>query len=161
MEIKDIIKEMAEKCLPESEFFIVDVKITGKANQQKVLVVMDGDQGISIDNCADLSRRLGEELDTTELLPGAFHLEVSSPGADETIKNTRQYAKNKGRRFEIVNEEDEVIIGKLEAINETGLVIEPEVKKKKGSSKDKKEEPILLEIPFSKIKKSNVIISFK
>ena len=160
MELKDIITELAEQSLPGNEFFIVEVKVTGKTNQQKVLVIADGDKGISIDDCADLSRRLGEALDKTDLLPGAFHLEVSSPGADEVIKNPRQYVKNAGRRLEILNEDDELIIGKLEEIKENSIVITPEAKKKKASGKDK-EEAVTLEIPYSKIKKSNVIISFK
>ncbi len=46
-------------------------------------------------------------------------------------------------------------------IKEDSIVITPEVKKKKASGKDKKEEPATVEIPYSKIKKSNVIISFK
>ncbi len=161
MELKDKIIDLATQSLPGNEFFIVDVKVTGKSNQQKVLVLADGDQGISINDCAELSRTLGDLLDTSELFPGAFILEVSSPGADELIRNNRQYIKNMGRRFEIIDEEDETIIGTLESVNEDSIVILPEVKKKKASGKDKKEEPVTMEIPYSKIKKSNVIISFK
>jgi ribosome maturation factor RimP len=161
MEIKDKIRDLAIESLPGKEFFIVEVKVTGKANQQKVLVIADGDNGISIDDCAELSRKLGDALDASELLSGAFQLEVSSPGADEVIKDPRQYTKNTGRRLEIVNEDDELIIGTLEGVKENSIVIIPEVKKKKASGKDKKEEPVMLEIPYSKIKKSNVIISFK
>lgn len=161
MEIKDKIRDLAEQSLPGNEFFIVEVKITGKSNQQKILVLMDGDNGISIDDCAELSRKLGDLLDTTEILPGAFNLEVSSPGADEIIRNPRQYLKNTGRRLEILNEDDELIIGTLESVKEASIIITPEVKKKKASGKDKKEEPATVEIPYSKIKKSNVIISFK
>ncbi|HVD97968.1 MAG TPA: hypothetical protein VNB90_07160 [Cytophagaceae bacterium] len=162
MELKDTIRELAEQSLPGNEFFIVEVKVTGKTNQQKVLVIADGDKGISIDDCAELSRKLGDALDTSNLLEGAFNLEVSSPGADDVIRNPRQYRKNTGRRLEILNEDDELIIGKLEEIKENSIVISPEVqKKKKSSGKDKKEEPVMLEIPYSQIKKSNVIISFK
>lgn len=161
MELKDTVRALAEQSLPGNEFFIVEVKVTGKLNQQKVLVIADGDNGISIDDCAELSRKLGEALDAADLFQGAFHLEVSSPGADETILNPRQYRKNAGRRLEILNEDDELIIGKLEEIRENSIVISPEVKKKKSAGKDKKEEPVTLEIPYSKIKKSNVIISFK
>jgi len=161
MEIKDKIIALAEQSLPGNEFFIVEVKITGKVNQQKVLVLVDGDKGISIDDCAELSRKLSDLLDTSDLLQGAFNLEVSSPGADETIRNPRQYIKNTGRRLEIINEDDELMIGTLESVKDESIVIIPEQKKKKSSGKDKKEEPVKLEIPYSKIKKSNVIISFK
>ncbi len=161
MELKDTVRVLAEQSLPGNEFFIVEVKVTGKTNQQKVLVTADGDKGISIDDCAELSRKLGDALDASDLFQGAFHLEVSSPGADEVIRNPRQYLKNTGRRLEILNEEDEVIIGKLEEIKENSIIITPEVKKKKSSGKDKKEEAVTMEIPYSKIKKSNVIISFK
>ena len=161
MEIKDRIRVFAEESLPGNEFFIVEIKITGKTNQQKVLVILDGDNGVSIDDCAELSRKLGDTLEASDLLSDAFHLEVSSPGADELIKNPRQYLKNTGRRFEILNEEDELIIGTLESVQENSIIIVPELKKKKTSGKDKKEEIVKLELPYNKIKKSNVIISFK
>jgi ribosome maturation factor RimP len=158
MELKDRVIELAEQCLPGAAFFIVDVKVTGKLNQQKVLVVADGDQGISIDDCADLSRKLSDALDAANLFEGAYHLEVSSPGADEVIRNPRQYIKNKGRRLEIINEEDELLIGKLEGTTEKGILVLPEVAKKKNTKE--KQEPVAVEIPYSKIKKSTVIISF-
>ncbi|HSZ26448.1 MAG TPA: hypothetical protein VK766_12035, partial [Cytophagaceae bacterium] len=145
MEIKDKIRDLAEKSLPGTTFFIVEVKVTGKINQQKVLVIADGDKGISIDDCAELSRKLSDALDASDLLEGAFHLEVSSPGADEIIRNPRQYIKNTGRKLEITNEDDEVIIGLLENVKENSIVITPELKKKKGSGKDKKEEPVVIE----------------
>jgi ribosome maturation factor RimP len=161
MEIKDKIRELAEQCLPGNEFFIIEVKVTGKASQQKVVVIADGDKGISIDDCAEISRKLSDLLDTSELIGEAFHLEISSPGADDTIIMPRQYIKNTGRRLEIIDEDDELTIGTLEGVKENSIIIIPELKKKKNSGKDKKEEPIRLEIPYSKIKKSNVIISFK
>ncbi len=161
MEIEDRIRVLAEESLPGNEFFIVEIKVTGKSTQQKVLVIIDGDNGISIDDCAELSRKLGDALDESDLLPEAFHLEVSSPGADELIKNPRQYLKNTGRRFEILSEDDEVIIGTLESVKEDSIIIIPELKKKKASGKDKKEEIVKVELPYNKIKKSNVIISFK
>jgi ribosome maturation factor RimP len=161
MDIKSAVKDFAEKSLPGQEFFIVDVKVTGKANQQKVLILVDGDKGISIDDCAEISRKVGDLLEASDLFPGAFQLEVSSPGADEPIRTPRQYLKNLGRRFEILNEDDELVIGKLESVKEDSLILIPEGKKKKASGKDKQEEPVMLELPYSKIKKSNVIISFK
>ena len=48
MELKDAIKDLAEKCLPGNEFFIVETKVTGKANQQKVLVIIDGENGFLV-----------------------------------------------------------------------------------------------------------------
>lgn len=161
MEIKDTLRAMAEKSLPGEEFFIVDVKVSGKGTQQKVLITVDGDNGISIDDCASLSRALGDALKVSDLFAEAFQLEVSSPGADEVIKNNRQYLKNKGRKLEIINDEDDVLVGVLEEVKEDYIVIKPDEKKKKSAGKLKKEEITLLEIPFSKIKKSNVIISFK
>jgi len=161
MEIKDAIKELAEKCLPGNEFFIVDIKVTGKANQQKVLITVDGDNGISIDDCAAISRTLGDMPELESILPGAFHLEISSPGADDVIKNNRQYNKNIGRRLEVINIDGELTIGQLKEINEEGIIIIPETNKKKTKNKEEKEELSSLIIPYSKIKKSNVIISFK
>ena len=162
MELKETILSFAQESLTSESIFIVDLKVTGKKSHLKIVLTLDGDEGISIDECAEVSRELGNKLEENNVIEEAYVLEVSSPGADEQIMLPRQYNKNKGRRFEITNEEGEIIIGKLEDIKSDAILLLPEQKKKKGQAGKKKEEEVsLVEIPFNSIKKSNVIISFK
>lgn len=157
MDLQDLItsiKKTAESLLKDESHFIVDVIGSFKGAVGKVLVTLDGDKGIGIDDCADLSRELSKILDETNLIPGAFNLEVSTPGLDQPLKSKRQYVKNIGRNVRVrMTEKTEE--GKLTAVNDTGIQLTQVV----GVGKKKVEKTV--EIPFDKIDKTIVLVSFK
>ena len=148
------IRKMAETQLKDEGHFIIDVVTSFKKNPGKVLVTVDGDKGIGIDDCAELSRDLSKALDETNLIPGAFNLEVSTPGLDQPLKSKRQYVKNIGRNVR-VRMTDKTEEGKLTTVSDTGIQLTQTV----GSGKKKEEATI--EIPFDKIDKTIVLVSFK
>jgi ribosome maturation factor RimP len=157
MDLQDLtteIKKMAGSLLKDESHFIVDVVATLKGNPGKVLVTVDGDKGIGIDECADLSRDLSKVLDETNLIPGAFNLEVSTPGLDQPLKSKRQYVKNIGRNVR-VRLADKMEEGKLTTVDDNGIQLTQIV----GSGKKQSEKTV--EIPFDKIDKTIVLVSFK
>lgn len=157
MDSQDLVSEirkMAEAQLKDGSHFVVDVIATFKGTPGKVLVTMDGDKGIGIDDCAEMSRDLSKALDETNLIPGAFTLEVSTPGLDQPLKSKRQYVKNIGRSVR-VRLADKMEEGKLTAVDENSIQLMQAV----GSGKKKEEKTV--EIPFDKIDKTIVLVSFK
>jgi ribosome maturation factor RimP len=62
---------------------------------------VDADGGINIDACAALSRALADELDSKDVLPGKYRLEVSSPGIDRPLHSQRDFQRNLGREATI------------------------------------------------------------
>ncbi len=66
-----------------------------------VRVFVESENGVSIDQCAELSRLLSLSLDVEDLLPGAYVLEVSSPGLERTFFTEAQLARAVGQRVEI------------------------------------------------------------
>lgn len=145
---------MAESLLRDQAHFIVDVIASFKGAVGKVLVIVDGDAGIGIDDCADLSRDLSKALDDSNLISGAFNLEVSTPGLDQPLKLKRQYVKNIGRNVR-VRQAEQTDEGKLTAVDENSIRLTQLI----GSGKKKEEKTI--EIPFDKIDKTIVLVSFK
>lgn len=157
MDLQDLVSEIrkiAEAQLKDNSHFIVDVVASFKGNPGKLLVTVDGDKGIGIDECAELSRDLSKVLDETNLIPQAFNLEVSTPGLDQPLKSKRQYVKNIGRNVR-VRLADKMEEGKLTAVDETAIQLLQTI----GSGKKKEEKTI--EIPFDKIDKTIVLVSFK
>lgn len=148
------IRALAESLLKDESHFIVDVVASFKGNPGKLLVTVDGDKGIGIDDCAELSRELSKALDETNLIDGAFMLEVSTPGLDQPLKSKRQYVKNIGRNVR-VRQADKMEEGKLTAVTDDNI----QLTQTTGSGKKKEEKT--LEIPFNKIDKTIVLISFK
>lgn len=136
----------------EAEYFLIDVILKNQKPKAKLTVLIDGDQGVSIDRCAALSRSLGKYIEEENLIEGAYTLEVSSPGVDLPLKNQRQYIKNIGRKVKVSLNEGGNKTGVLEKVEDTLIVIQPE---KKGKTVPDKEE-----IPFDQIKKTKVMISF-
>lgn len=158
-DLKQKIEELAVANLEKEDLFLVDVEIGGSQAMKKVTVLIDGDQGISIEDCAKLSRKLSAILEENELIDTAYVLEVSSPGIDLPLKLKRQYIKNTGRRLSITLSDGQIKTGKLEEVKEDSLLIQEEtIEKSAGKSKKVKLTPV--EIPFSEIKKSNVLIAF-
>lgn len=145
------IREMLESLLADKpEYFVVDIKIKPTNN---IKVFVDADNGASIDKLVSLNRQLYPLLEAAGLFPADdFSLEVSSPGLDEPLKSPRQFQKNIGRKVEVMLLEGAVLEGKLLSFNDTELVLEETVGKKK--------EVKQTNINLSEIKHTKVCIVF-
>ena len=146
--MEDRIRAIVEKAIADQEdLFLVDIKIKGNIGNQKILVFVDGDDGISIDQCGRISRELGAEMEETDLIEGKYTLEVSSPGLDFPLSLNRQYKKNIGRELSIDTHTGDSIEGELLEINDSGISIKVNLENR------------FLE--FEEIKQSKVKVSFK
>lgn len=154
MEITGHIQKLAEKHLKNDSQFIVEVVASLKKKPNKLIVIVDGDHGVTIDDCADLSRALSAALDEGNLMPDPYHLEVSTPGLDHPLKLVRQYHKNKGRQVKVKTASG-VHQGKLIEVTDQAITVE------EVSGTGKKKEVKEVVIPFSEIDKTFVMVSFK
>lgn len=154
MELIEEIKCLAADCLTNSSQFIVDVTVSSRKSLGKVVVLVDGDEGISIDDCAELSRKLSKHLDEKGWLDNQYLLEVSTPGLDQPLKLTRQYLKNIGRSFK-VKLCGKTLEGILQQVTDHGIVLEH------STGSGKKRETHITEVPFTEIEKAFVLVSFK
>ena len=154
MELSDEIRKLAETHLKDESHFVVEVITNLRQHPKKLLVILDGDKGINIDDCAELSRELSSALDEGNLIFDAFVLEVSTPGLDQPLRSKRQYLKNIGRKVKVKMKE-KTVEGKLSAVQESKI----EVLQQSGSGKKKEEK--VVEIPFEEIEKTFVLVSFK
>lgn len=136
----------------DADYFLVDVILKNQKPKAKLTVLIDGDQGVSIDKCAELSRWLGKQIEEQNIIQNAYTLEVSSPGVDTPLKSYRQYVKNVGRKVKVFLDDQNTQVGVLEKVEESFIVIQPE---KKGKTILEK-----IEIPFEQIQKTKVMISF-
>lgn len=163
--LKQKIEGIVQKNLPHDKLYLVDVILPGGKNTKKILVLIDGDEGVSIDTYTKMSRALSTELDEMDLLEQAYVLEVSSPGVDHPLQLKRQYHKNIGRNVKVVLQDETILTGKLLAVSEENITIAEGNMPKKGKKQaplNKSPEAGINEviIPFSDIKKTNVLVSF-
>ena len=150
------IREMAEASLPESDLFLVDVTVSDSPVRPKVTVLADGEQGITIDQCATISRRISKKIEEAFGEELSYTIEVSSPGVDFPLTQPKQFTRNIGRNLKLKLQDGTEKTGKLDEVTETGINLTEEVKQK---GKKATYEPV--QIPFGEIVKANVVISFK
>lgn len=153
MDLVEEIRNLAARNLSPDKF-VVDVLVSKKI-PKRVLITVDGDQGITIDDCAELSRKLSKDFDEQAYFgDDNYMLEVSTPGIDQPLKLKRQYYKNIGRSLRVKGLE-QITEGKLKEVTEHQIVLEQEV----GTGKKKEIKEVT--IPFSEIDKAFVLVSFK
>jgi ribosome maturation factor RimP len=100
MDLQTEIRGIVEEKLSQDQF-LVEVLISSKKGPSKVLILVDGDKGFSIEDCAELSRHVAKILDERNLIESNYLLEVSTPGVDHPLKLKRQYLKNVGRLLKV------------------------------------------------------------
>ncbi|MBN9483583.1 MAG: hypothetical protein BGO70_13960 [Bacteroidetes bacterium 43-93] len=149
-DILEKIKELTEPLLEGTDMFIVHLKMKPVNN---IKLYIDADEGMSISKSASLNRKLYKLIEEAQMFQdGDFSLEVSSPGVDEPLVSQRQYKKNIGRTVLISLPEDKEVLGVLKEVKEDALLLE--------TKQGKKKEIVMVEVPFSDIKKIVVQIIF-
>ncbi len=151
--LQNRILQQLEAILTDDHHFLVELKLS--PNNGLLTVLLDGDSGVSIDYCAQLSRALGEKLDEMEEL-GKYVLEVSSPGADAPLRLLRQYPKHVGRKLKFELRDGTALEATLTAVTGDQLSLAYS-HKEKGKKAEQRERTL----SFADIKTANVIISFK
>jgi ribosome maturation factor RimP len=154
MNIEKRVKQLVEeKIADKPNLFLVDVKMHSNG---KLMILVDGDNGIGIDDCVAISRHVGFHLEEESVIETAYNLEVSSPGIDTPLTLPRQYTKNIGRTLSIKMADGAKREGKLSGITEDAIIVEEQIKEK-----GKKAETVESIIPIDKITETKVLISFK
>lgn len=92
---EEIQKLIAASFETRPSFFLVDLQVSV---DNRINIILDGDQPVSIDDCIEISREIEGKLDLTGL---DFSLEVSSAGIGSPLKFPRQYIKNIGRKLKV------------------------------------------------------------
>ena len=153
-----MLKEQVEKLLNElfeerKDLFLVDLKITP---DNKIMVVIDGDAGVALNDCIEVSRKVEHNLDREAV---DFALEVSSPGATEPMVHVRQYAKNIGRKLK-VKLEGETLEGVLAEATPTHIRLEWKAREPKAVGKGKVTVEKEQEVAIKDIVEAKVMITF-
>jgi len=120
------------------------------------LITLDGDNGVTLQDCIDISRAVEHNLDREEQ---DFSLEVASAGVSTPLKLVRQFKKNIGRTLK-VKTTTETIEAVLEQANEETITLSWTSREPKKIGKGKETVEHKREIPYTDIKEAIVIIIF-
>ncbi|MBF0472749.1 MAG: ribosome maturation factor RimP [Nitrospirae bacterium] len=109
---------------------LYEAVLMGRGSNRILKVTADKEEGgITIEDCANLSRQLGAVLDVEDFIRGHYTLEVSSPGLNRHLKSEADFIRSIGKNIRIVTKEliadGFVIIGKLAEVNELTIRVTP------------------------------------
>ena len=154
MAFKEKVEQLLKESLQEKpEIFLVDLTIS---DSFKIIISLDGDNGVNLQDCIDISRAVENNLDREEQ---DFSLEVASVGVGSPLKFKRQYIKNIGRTL-IVKLESDKIEAQLVDANDEFITLEWQAREPKKIGKGKETVQKKLEIPYSDIKEAIVTVTF-
>ena len=136
--------------LEGTDKFLVDLHVS---KDNRINVSIDGDNGINIDDCIELSRYIESHLDRDV---EDFELNVASAGLDTPLKLLRQYKKNVGRSLRVELMTGEIKEGVLVEATDDRIILELDLTKKQK----KEGVPCEFECPYSEIKTAKIVIKF-
>jgi ribosome maturation factor RimP len=147
---KQTIQGLVEEFIKGTGLFLVAVKVS---SSNRITVLADKNEGITIDECAAIHRHIEKNLDREK---EDFELQVSSPGLDLPFGVIEQYYKNEGRKVEIIDNEGSRYTGILKNVTPGGFELETEIKVK-GKAKELKD----ISFNLDQIKSTRVILTIK
>lgn len=153
--LKEKVTTLLNQALEEKpSIFLIDLTISAG---NKIQVTLDGDQGITLQDCIDISRAIEHNIDREQ---EDFSLEVASAGATSALKFARQYKKNIGRTLEVQTLDENKIEATLTSADDQAITLEWSTREPKKIGKGKETVKHKTEVPYDQIKEAKVIIVF-
>lgn len=152
---KGVITQLVEEKLASSDNYLVDVVVKPG---NLIIIEIDNDEGVCIDDCAELSRYVKEHLDREV---EDFELEVGSTGVTSPFKVLRQYTKNIGNEVEMLLKSGVKLTGVLKSADENGVVVTVEKQVRPEGTKRKVTVQEDQSYTFDEIKYTKYLIRFK
>ena len=137
------------EALEGTSLFVVDFKLLPK---NRIVLLLDGDNGIGIDEIAKISKHISHRMEEENVIEGAHTLEVSSPGVDHPLKFQRQYPQHIGRTLAVRLNDGKEMEGKLLSVNGDIITIDKQIKEKGKKARFEEQSLSLTDIKEAKIK---------
>ena len=139
-----------------------ELVVTPAGRRSVVRVVVDRDQGVTLDDIAEVSRAVSDVLDRNDDGMGRtpYVLEVTSPGVDRPLTDPRHWRRNTGRLVTVAvgpAGSTETVTGRITAVDGAGVTLAVEAKGKPGA---KKRPPTPRQVPWVELGSGRVQVEF-
>jgi ribosome maturation factor RimP len=99
--LHDRLIAQLEPVLNDSGYELVEVEFVPGAGGGTLRIYIDSPEGIDVDDCGDVSHLVSALLDADDPFPGAYSLEVSSPGLDRVLRTPEHFGQFVGSRVKV------------------------------------------------------------
>lgn len=151
LDIARRIKALIREAVEDEGFELVGVELAQTGRNPVLRVYVDRPGGVTVSDCAYISRRVGVLLEVDDFIPGSYTLEVSSPGLERPLFSEADYRRFQGREIRL--QAVEKIEGRR---NFTGRI--------KGFSNGVVQldcEGETFSVPLDRVKKANLVYRFE
>jgi ribosome maturation factor RimP len=157
----DRLQALLEPVVTAAGYDLEAVRVSQVARRRRVEVVVDSDDGVSLDAVSDITRVVSDVLDSPEgvavMGEEPYVLEVGSPGTDRPLTQPKHWLRAKGRLVRAVLRDGGELTGRILDVDEDGVQLEVEVPgKKKGQPSTTQER----RLAFAEVAKARVEIEF-
>ena len=150
--IDEGIRRIAREAAAASGVEFVHAEIVGSKRNLTVRVYIDKPDGVTLEDCSIVSKRMETVLDADDFIPSAYLLEVSSPGLERELYNLADFSRFTGQRAKVklANAVDgqKVVIGRIASVEDGEIVIE---EKTRG----------MVRFPHSEVVKANLRVDLE
>ena len=162
------VREIADRVAASSGLEIVDVEFLGGGKARMLRVILDRPAagtdplaGVTHEDCAHFSREFGTILDVEDVMPGAYTLEVSSPGLDRKLVKPTDFMRFTGSRLKLTMRQpvngNRHFEGRLEKFEDGRLTLDLSVASHKSRKKMGETAGQKIEIEFANVEKANLV----
>ncbi|MEU9145095.1 ribosome maturation factor RimP [Streptomyces sp. NPDC048349] len=149
----DRLRGLLEPLVAAKGLDLEEIELSKAGKRRMLRIIVDSDEGVELDACAELSREVSDKLDESDVMgEDEYVLEVSSPGADRPLSEHRHYVRATGRLVKFQLAEGGELIARILDVDDEGMDLEvPGVKGRKATAR---------RIAFTDIAKARVEIEF-
>ncbi len=155
MDFKSEVEKLVQSALDENpSLFLLALSVGAN---HAIKVVLDGDQGVSLQECMRVSRAVEHNLDREDQ---DFSIEVTSAGVGEALLIPRQYQKNIGRKLEATAVDGTLYSGTLDSVTDQGFSLSWKQREPKPVGKGKVTVKKVKELAYEEVSKAKIIVQF-
>ena len=148
--VVEAITSLVMPVLQEKDLDLVDVLYRRESSGWVLRLLIDKEDGVTLDDCTAVSREVSHLLDIEDIIEQAFNLEVSSPGLDRPLKSVGDFQRFAGRKAKVTTKEpingNQVFMGRINKVEDELITMEV------GQQE--------LRIPFSEVAKARLEVEF-
>ncbi len=146
-DIEGRIAALVRPVVDDFGFELVEIVFRRENHGWILRLVIFSPTGVTLDDCARVSREAGYLLEVEDLVPGRYRLEVSSPGLDRPLRNAADFRRYPGHAVRLVLiDAPEPVVGRIGEVDEQRVVIELDDRS--------------MEVPYALIVKAHLVIEF-
>jgi ribosome maturation factor RimP len=153
------VRQIAERVAGSLGLEVVDVEFRGGGKSRMLRIFIDRPEGVTHEDCANVSREVGTILDVEDAVPGgSYTLEVSSPGLDRKLTKPADFERHVGSRLKLTTREaingNRYFEGRLEGFSDGRLTLDLTAARRKAA---KRQPAAMLEVELANVQQANLV----